>query len=131
MKHDRLEAILAERGPPPRSATAEGLRLVLLDGVKVTVAARRVGISQPSLSRSVKRIRKYEENRMMTKEEYMELRALRGSMEMLNAAGLDTHSSRARLAELNQRIDSAPWYFCPEKGCLPRTVVGFIAGVSK
>lgn len=131
MKHDRLEAILAERGPPPRSPTAEGLRLVLLDGVKVTVAARRVGISQPSLSRSVKRIRKYEENRMMTKEEYMELRALRGSVEVLHAAGLDSHSSRARLAELSQRIDSAPWYFCPEKGCLPRTVVGFIAGVSK
>lgn len=54
-----LEKILAERGPPPRSPTAEGLRLVLLDGWKVTVAAREVGVTQPSLSRSVKRLRKY------------------------------------------------------------------------
>lgn len=61
MTPDRLEAILAERGPPPRSSIAEGLRLVLLDGWKVTVAARQVGVTQPSLYRSVKRIKKYEE----------------------------------------------------------------------
>jgi len=126
MTHDRLEAILAERGPPPRSPTAEGLRLVLLDGVKVTVAARRVGISQPSLSRSVKRIRKYEEKRPMTKEEYMALRALRGSVEVLHAAGLESQNSRALLAELDQQIDAAPWHFCPGIGCRPRTVVGFV-----
>lgn len=57
----RLETILAERGPPPRSPIAEGLRLVLLDGWKVTAAARQVGVTQPSLYRSVKRIKKYEE----------------------------------------------------------------------
>ena len=61
MHPDRLEAILAERGPPPRSPIAEGLRLVLLDGWRVTVAAREVGVTQPSLYRSAKRIKKYEE----------------------------------------------------------------------
>ena len=61
MSPDRLEAILAERGPPPRSPIAEGLRLVLLQGWKVTAAARQVGVTQPALSRSVKRIKKYEE----------------------------------------------------------------------
>lgn len=57
----RLEAILAERGPPPRSAIAEGLRLVLLDGWKVTAAARKVGVTQPALSKSVKRLRRWDE----------------------------------------------------------------------
>lgn len=61
MTLDRLEAILAERGPPPRSPIAEGLRLVLLHGWRVTVAAREVGVTQPSLYRSVKRIKKFEE----------------------------------------------------------------------
>ena len=61
MSPDRLEAILAERGPPPRSQIAEGLRLVLLHGWRVTVAAREVEVTQPSLYRSVKRIKKYEE----------------------------------------------------------------------
>ena len=61
MTPDRLEAILAERGPPPRSPIAEGLRLVLLHGWRVTIAAREVGVAQPSLYRSVKRIKKYEE----------------------------------------------------------------------
>lgn len=60
MSPDRLEAILAERGPPPRSPIAEGLRLVLLHGWKVTAAARQVGVTQPALSRSVKRLRRYD-----------------------------------------------------------------------
>lgn len=60
MSPDRLEAILAERGPPPRSPIAEGLRLVLLEGWKVTAAARQVGVTQPALSRSVKRLRRYD-----------------------------------------------------------------------
>lgn len=61
MTPTRLETILAERGPPPRSPIAEGVRLVLLDGWKVTAAARQVGVTQPSLYRSVKRIKKFEE----------------------------------------------------------------------
>lgn len=61
MTPDRLETILAERGPPPRSPIAEGLRLVLLEGWKVTAAARQVGVTQPALSRSVKRLRRYDE----------------------------------------------------------------------
>lgn len=60
MSPDRLEAILAERGPPPRSPIAEGLRLVLLHGWRVTVAAREVGVTQPALSKSVKRLRRYD-----------------------------------------------------------------------
>lgn len=56
----RLETILAERGPPPRSPIAEGLRLVLLEGWKVTAAARQVGVTQPALSRSVKRLKRYD-----------------------------------------------------------------------
>ena len=59
MSPDRLEAILAERGPPPRSPIAEGLRLVLLHGWRVTLAAREVGVTQPSLYRSVKRLKRY------------------------------------------------------------------------
>lgn len=63
-----LETILAERGPPPRSPIAEGLRLVLLEGWKVTAAARQVGVTQPALSRSVKRLRRWDEqNRGETK----------------------------------------------------------------
>lgn len=61
MNPERLGRILAERGPPPRSPIAEGLRLVLLHGWRVTVAAREVGVTQPALYRSVKRIKKYEE----------------------------------------------------------------------
>lgn len=59
MTPDRLETILAERGPPPRSPVAAGLRLVLLHGWRVTVAAREVGVTQPSLYRSVKRLKRY------------------------------------------------------------------------
>lgn len=59
MSPDRLETILAKRGPPPRSPIAEGLRLVLLDGWKVTAAARQVGVTQPALSKSVKRLKRY------------------------------------------------------------------------
>lgn len=59
MTPTRLETILAERGPPPRSPIAEGLRLVLLDGWRVTVAAREVGVTQPSLYRSVKRLKRF------------------------------------------------------------------------
>lgn len=60
MTSARLETILAERGPPPRSPIAEGLRLVLLQGWKVTAAARRVGVTQPALSKSVKRLKRYD-----------------------------------------------------------------------
>lgn len=62
MSPERLERILAERGPPPRSPIAEGLRLVLLEGWKVTAAARQVGVTQPALSKSVKRLRRYAES---------------------------------------------------------------------
>lgn len=61
MTPDRLETILAERGPPPRSSIAEGLRLVVLRGLTVTEAARLVGVTRPSLSRSVKRLRRWDE----------------------------------------------------------------------
>lgn len=68
MRPERLETILSERGPPPRSPIAEGLRLVLLQGWKVTAAARQVGVTQPALSRSVKRLRRWDEqNRGETK----------------------------------------------------------------
>lgn len=68
MTPSRLETILAERGPPPRSATAEGIRLVLLKGWKVTAAAQQVGVSQPSLSRSLKRLRRYDAELQQTSQ---------------------------------------------------------------
>ena len=54
----RLEQLLLLRGTHPNGPTARGLRLVLCEGWKPTPAAREVGITLPSLSRSVRRIKR-------------------------------------------------------------------------
>lgn len=63
MTPSQLEQILAERGPPPRSAIAQGLRLVLFEGRNITQAAKEVGVTRPALSKSLKRLKKYAEGK--------------------------------------------------------------------
>lgn len=56
----RLETLLARRGPPPASPLAHALRRVIVQGATVSEAARAVGLAQPTVFKSLQRLRAYD-----------------------------------------------------------------------
>lgn len=60
MTPQRLDQLLALRGPPPASPLADALRRVIVQGATVSEAARAVGLAQPTVYKSLQRLRAYD-----------------------------------------------------------------------